>query len=71
MIACVIMHNIIIEDEREEQEDVVISTPSSILNVEDMKINETERFRRFVARHKKIKDRETHFALRNALIEYL
>ena len=72
MTACVIMHSIIIEDEHEEQEeDVIISTPSSISNVEDMEINETDRFRRFVARHKKIKHRENHFVLQNVLIEHL
>jgi len=36
------MHNMIIKDEHDEQEDVVISTPPSIPNVEDMEINETE-----------------------------
>jgi len=70
MTACIIMHNMIIEDERDEQEDVV-STPPSIPNVEDTEINETERFRRFLARHKKFKDKESHFALQNALIEHL
>ena len=69
MTACIIMHNMIIEDERDEQEDVVSTL--SIPNVEDMEINETERFRRFLARHKKFKDKEAHFALRNALIEHL
>lgn len=29
------------------------------------------RFQEFLARHKKIKDREAHFELRNALIEHL
>jgi hypothetical protein len=70
MTACIIMHNMIIEDERDEQEDVV-STPPSIPNVEDTEINETERFRRFLTLHKKFKDKEAHFALRNALIEHL
>jgi len=71
MTAYIIMHNMMIEDERDEQEDVVISTPPSISNVEDTEINETEQFWQFVARYKKIKDREAHFALQNALIEHL
>ncbi|XP_020243682.1 uncharacterized protein LOC109821936 [Asparagus officinalis] len=42
MTACIIMHNMIVEDERDEQEDVVISTPQSIPNAENMEITETE-----------------------------
>ena len=53
---------LIIEDERDEQEDV-ISTPSSISNVKDMEINEIERFWWFIAWYKKIKDRKAHFTL--------
>jgi len=71
MTACIIMHNMIIEDERDEQEDLVVSTPPPIPNVGDMEITDAERFRRFLARHKKLKDKEAHFALRNALIEHL
>ncbi|XP_020258618.1 uncharacterized protein LOC109835030 [Asparagus officinalis] len=33
MTTCIIMHNMIIEDERDEQEDIVVSTPPSISNV--------------------------------------
>ncbi|XP_020272171.1 uncharacterized protein LOC109847350 [Asparagus officinalis] len=71
MTACIIMHNMIIKDERDEQEDVIISTPQSILNAENMEITETERFQRFLARHKRLKNKEAHYALRNALIEHL
>ncbi|XP_020254359.1 uncharacterized protein LOC109831450 [Asparagus officinalis] len=61
MTTCIIMHNMIIEDERDEQEDIIVSTPPSISNVEDIGMT----------RHKKFKDKEAHFALRNALIEHL
>ncbi|XP_020272422.1 putative nuclease HARBI1 [Asparagus officinalis] len=71
MTACIIMHNMIVEDERDEQEDVVISTPQSIPNAENMEITETERFQQFLALHKRLKNKEAHFALRNALIEHL
>ncbi|XP_020271618.1 uncharacterized protein LOC109846782 [Asparagus officinalis] len=71
MTTCIIMHNMIVEDERDEQEDVVISTPQSILNAENMEITKTERFQRFLARHKRLKNKEAHFSLRNALIEHL
>ncbi|XP_020243470.1 uncharacterized protein LOC109821719 [Asparagus officinalis] len=63
MAACIIMHNMIVKDERDEQEDVVISTPQSILNAENMEIMETERFQRFLARHKRLKNKEAYFAL--------
>ncbi|XP_020262795.1 uncharacterized protein LOC109838778 [Asparagus officinalis] len=71
MTTCIIMHNMIIEDERDEQEDIIVSTPPSISNVEDIGMNDAERFRQFLTRHKKFKDKEAHFALRNALIEHL
>ncbi|XP_020266360.1 uncharacterized protein LOC109841833 [Asparagus officinalis] len=71
MTACIIMHNMIVEDKRDEQEDVVISTPQSIPNAENTEITETKRFQRFLARHKMLKNKEAHFTLRNALIEHL
>ncbi|XP_020253709.1 putative nuclease HARBI1 [Asparagus officinalis] len=71
MTTCIIMHNMIIEDERDEQEDIIVSTPPSISNVEDIGTNDAERFRQFLTRHKKFKDKEAHFTLRNVLIEHL
>ncbi|XP_020243102.1 putative nuclease HARBI1 [Asparagus officinalis] len=69
MTACVILHNMIVEDEREEELDNVDSTQPS--NADEMDDNDDERLRRFLARHRKIQDREAHFELRNALIEHL
>ena len=37
----------------------------------EMVVDETTRFQEFLTRHKQIKDKETHIALRNALIEHL
>ncbi|XP_020253760.1 putative nuclease HARBI1 [Asparagus officinalis] len=45
MTTCIIMHNMIIEDERDEQEDIIVSTPPSISNVKDIGMNDTKRFR--------------------------
>ena len=36
-----------------------------------MVVDGTTRFQEFLARHKQIKDKEAHIALRNALIEHL
>jgi len=43
--ACIIMHNMIVEDERDENEDVDISPPPPTQNVEEMNTSEAERFR--------------------------
>ena len=37
----------------------------------DMRVDENTRFQEFLARHKHIKDKEAHIALRNALIDHL
>ncbi|KAF8403359.1 hypothetical protein HHK36_011461 [Tetracentron sinense] len=70
MSACIIMHNMIVEDECDDYENVVDSNPTPIPNV-DMVAGETERFQQFFARHRQIKNKETHNALRNSLIEHL
>ena len=68
MTACVILHNMTVEDEREEESCDIASTQPS--NAEEMEDDDDKRFRRFLARHK-IQDREAHFEFRNALIEHL
>ena len=42
----------------------------SILTL-DMRVDENTRFQEFLAQHKQIKDKETHIALQNALINHL
>ena len=37
----------------------------------DMRVDENTRFQEFLTRHKQIKDKEAHIALRNALIDHL
>ncbi|XP_020271556.1 uncharacterized protein LOC109846722 [Asparagus officinalis] len=70
MTACIIMHNMIIEDERDLyaliQEVREAPTPEV-----DMVADETTRFTQFIARYGKIKDKDAHIALRNALIDHL
>lgn len=70
MTACIIMHNMIIEDERDLEVPIDDSREVPIPDVE--MVNEgTNQFQTFLARFKKIKDRDAHLALRNALIEHL
>ena len=70
MSACIIMHNMIVEDERDLNAQIIEAretTPPTIEIIQDEDI----RFQQFVARHKRIRDQEAHYDLRNALIEHL
>ena len=60
----------IIEDERDVSGTFCDSTQASIPSVE-MVEDENVRFQDFLRRHKQIKDKEAHIALRNALIDHL
>ncbi|KAL1205518.1 hypothetical protein V5N11_026702 [Cardamine amara subsp. amara] len=70
MTTCIILHNMIIEDERdlEAQIEVGREAPPPKVEIAD---NETTRFQKFLARYRQIKDKEAHFSLRNALIDHL
>ena len=65
--ACIIMHNMITEDEYDTHESIVDLNVMSVLKV-NMIVNKTEQFQRFLARHKRIKGKEAHYVLRNALL---
>jgi len=64
------MHNMIIEDERDIQIPIDDAREVPIPDVEVVN-EETNEFQTFLARFKKIKDKDAHFALRNALIEHI
>ena len=70
LTACIIMHNTIIEDERDLQMPIDDAREVLIPNIE-MVNEETNEFQTFLARFKKIKDKDAHFALHNALIEHI
>jgi hypothetical protein len=70
--ACVILHNMIIEDERDEeddfnyhQEDTRELTPEDYQNHGPLVLEE------FLRIHKEIEDRSSHDQLRNDLVEHL
>ncbi|XP_062113995.1 uncharacterized protein LOC133825007 [Humulus lupulus] len=69
-LQCIIMHNMIIEDERDFNAPIEerFEVPSPEV---EMVGNDDARFQEFLARHRKIKDKDAHIALRNALIEHL
>ncbi|KAK2639492.1 hypothetical protein Ddye_027287 [Dipteronia dyeriana] len=63
MTACIIMHNMIIEDERDVDATIQDHMEASTPQVEI--IDENTRFQEFLARHRQIKDKDAHIALRN------
>ena len=70
MTACIIMHNMIIEDERDLNAPIeeAIDAPTPAV---EMVVDEHTRFQDFLSRHRAIRDKDAHIALRNALIEHL
>lgn len=75
MSACIIMHTMIIEDERDPppilDNEIVVDETNPPIPDDEIGVDEENRFQRFLAKHKELKNKETHFALRNALIEHL
>ncbi|XP_070055677.1 uncharacterized protein [Nicotiana tomentosiformis] len=70
MTICIILHNMIIENERDLNapiQDDLEGPPPTV----EMAVDENQRFQEFLSRHRRIKDKDAHFALRNALIYHL
>ena len=74
MKACIILHNMIVEDERDdnevvdldyEQNDRVDNPPLQVLR------EQSDEFLSYIERHGRIRDREIHFQLQSDLIEHL
>ncbi|XP_075478760.1 uncharacterized protein LOC142519605 [Primulina tabacum] len=70
MKACIIMHNMIIECERDLSVPIQDAREAPTPVVEIV-VNEHIKFQEFLARYIKIKDKDAHFALRNVLIDHL
>nr|XP_009794855.1 PREDICTED: uncharacterized protein LOC104241608 [Nicotiana sylvestris] len=62
LITCIILHNMIIEDERDLNAPIQDAWEGPTPTVE-MVADENYQFEQFLARHKKIKDKDAHFAL--------
>jgi hypothetical protein len=70
MSACIIMHNMIIEDERNFDAPIQEAREAPTPEVE-MAIDENTRFQQFLARYRQIKDKDIYIERRNALIDHL
>ncbi|PRQ37575.1 putative harbinger transposase-derived protein [Rosa chinensis] len=70
MTTCIIMHNMIIEDERDLTAPIREFNQAPAPTVE-MVVDEDARFNQFLARNRQIKDKTAHFELRDALIDHL
>jgi hypothetical protein len=72
MTACIILYNMIVEDERDEQDmldfdyEQLDENPS-----EPLSRDQTDDFREFIQNHIRIRNQETHSQLQSDLIEHL
>ncbi|KAK2647991.1 hypothetical protein Ddye_015480 [Dipteronia dyeriana] len=70
MTTCIIMHNMIIADERDVDASIEDRMEAPTPKVEIV-LDENTRFQQFLARHRETRDKEAHIALRKALIDHL
>jgi len=68
MTACIIMHNMIVEDEGVDEKDFIYDDVGEKMTVSH---DATPEFDAFMQNYKKIKDKETHTQLQANLIEHL
>jgi len=68
MTACIIMHNMIVEDEGVDEKDFIYDDVGEKMIVSH---DATPEFDAFMQNYKKIKDKETHTQLQADLIEHL
>ena len=74
MQACVLLHNMIIEDEREDEDDFNYNqegTITKVLDPKDYEHRDPKVLEEFLKMHQEIEDKSTHEQLRNDLVEHL
>ncbi|CAN0846537.1 hypothetical protein LINGRAHAP2_LOCUS4501 [Linum grandiflorum] len=74
MLTCIILHNMIVEDQRDEFGDNPVENIEYDTNPDvtwDPPDHDTPTVMEYMARHNRIRDRPGHHALRNDLIEHL
>jgi hypothetical protein len=70
LTTCIILHNMIVEDERDLSAPIEVATETPPPDVE-MVIDENVKFQEFISRHQNIRNKDAHLALRNALIDHM
>ncbi|XP_062161950.1 uncharacterized protein LOC133868980 [Alnus glutinosa] len=71
MMACVILHNMIVEDERTNNGEEDFEYEQLNEPLEPVTLGATNDFNEFIQRHHSIRDRETHSQLQLDLVEHL
>ncbi|XP_042058643.1 uncharacterized protein LOC121803008 isoform X2 [Salvia splendens] len=70
MITCIILHNMIVEDERDLSSPIKVARHAPQPEVE-MTTNEDVRFQEYLTRYAAIRNKNAHLELRNALVDHL
>ncbi|XP_047977875.1 uncharacterized protein LOC125219839 isoform X1 [Salvia hispanica] len=70
MITCIILHNMIVEDERDLTSPIEIAREAPQPEVE-MATNEDARFQEYLSRYEAIRIKNAHLELQNALVNHL
>jgi len=70
MTTCVILHNMIIEDERDQPQDFNYETKSNYVAPTEPE-KDKDRIQKFLEMHRQIEDRAAHQQLRDDLVEHL
>jgi hypothetical protein len=70
LMACVIMYNMIIEDERDQQLEPIIAEPINIPWRHEL-MRRGLNFEDYVHGHEMIRDKRSHYMLKNGLMEHL
>ena len=72
MTACVIMHNMIVEDERNEEDNFHYEGIGQLVRPTQREVrNRTHELHEFMQAHHNIRNMETHNQLKEDLIEHL
>ena len=70
MSACIIMHEMVIEDEGDL--GALIAPVNKLPTIQvKLAVDEDARFQQFFRRYRQIRDRDAHLALRNDLIDHM
>ena len=74
MQACVLLHNMIIEDEREDEDDFNYNqkgTVTKVLDPKDYEHRDPQLLEEFLKMDQEIEDKSTHKHVQNDLVEHL